>query len=121
MNEIDDQLLKSVATQLMTGEIVEVAGHRLPVRKTGRNRLKTVRFPMKEQDYEAIEQNPEKPTRWGKLASEGHAVVQFRNLVSGKYVAVSVDGKALVYGSKKSKQAGRDRSEKDREPGSHLG
>ena len=110
MREIDDQLLKSVATQLMTGGIVEVAGQRLLVRKTGRNRLKTVRFPMNGQHYEAIEQNPEKPSRWGKLASEGHAVVQFRDLVSEKYVAVSVDGKVLVYGSKKSNPAGGDSS-----------
>jgi len=113
MDEINDQLLKSVAAQLMKGETVEVTGQRLHVRKTGRNRLKTVRFPMNGQEHEAIEQNPEKPSRWGKLAREGHAVVQFRNIASGKYEAVSVDGKVLVYGGKKLKQASRQSSQKD--------
>jgi hypothetical protein len=49
-------------------------------------------------EYEAIEQNAEKPSRWGKLAREGHKVVQFRDVESGKYVAVAVDGKVRVYG-----------------------
>jgi hypothetical protein len=114
MDEIDEQLLKSVAAQLMTKEFVEVAGERLRVRTTSRNRLKTVQFPMKGQEYEAIEQNPEKLSRWGKLAREGHAVVQFRNLVSGKYDAVSVDGKLLVYGGKKSGRERRDSSDTSR-------
>src|SRR5262245_44454970 len=101
MDEVNEQLLMSVAAQLMTKEFVEVAGQRLRVRTTTRNRLKTVSFPMNGQEYEAIEQNPEKPSRWGKLAREGHAVVQFRNLMSGKYEGVSVDGKVVVYGRKK--------------------
>jgi hypothetical protein len=50
-------------------------------------------------DYQAIEQNPEKPSRWGKLAREGHQVVQFRDVATGKYVAVAVDGEVKIYGS----------------------
>jgi hypothetical protein len=46
---------------------------------------------------EAIEQNPEKASRWGKLAREGHQVVQFRDVEMGKYVAVSVDGIVKEY------------------------
>jgi hypothetical protein len=46
----------------------------------------------------AIEQNPEKPSRWGKLAREGHRVVQFRDLATQKYVAVVVDGEVREYG-----------------------
>ena len=49
-------------------------------------------------EYQAIEQNAEKPSRWGKLAREGHRVAQFRDIASGKYVAVVVDGKVTEYG-----------------------
>ena len=98
MEEIDPEVLKSVADQLMAGGMVELAGQTVVVRKTSRHRLKTARFQMNEHGYEAIEQNPEKPSRWGKLAREGHRVVQFRDVLSGKYVAAVVDGKVLVYG-----------------------
>jgi hypothetical protein len=49
-------------------------------------------------EYQAIEQNPEKPSRWGKLAREGHRVVQFRDLETQKYIAVVVDEKVMEYG-----------------------
>ncbi len=42
-------------------------------------------------EFEAIEKNPEKPSRWGKLAAD--EVVQFRDVLSGKYVAASLDGR----------------------------
>jgi hypothetical protein len=51
-------------------------------------------------EYQAIEQNAEKPSRWGKLAHEGHQVVQFRDLQTRKYVAVAVDGEVREYGRK---------------------
>lgn len=98
MTGIDAELLKSVALQMMSGGSVQAAGKRFPVRKTSRQRLKTVRFQMNQGEYEAIEQNPEKPSRWGKLARDGHGVVQFRDVLIGKYVAVAVDGKVRVYG-----------------------
>jgi hypothetical protein len=34
---------------------------------------------MDEREYQAIEQNAEKPSRWGQLAQEGHQVVQFKD------------------------------------------
>ncbi len=98
MGEIDPEVLKSVAEQLMAGGTVEVAGQMVVVRKTSRHRLKTARFQMNGHEYEAIEQNTEKPSRWGKLAREGHRVVQFRDVLTGKYVGVAVDGKVRVYG-----------------------
>lgn len=49
---------------------------------------------------EEIEQNPEKPSRWGQLAREGHQVVQFKHVQTNKFVAVSVDGKVRVYGAR---------------------
>lgn len=115
----DHEILQSVAEQMM-GESADSylsqnqreAGrtqlsHRLPdivveakswpVTRTGVSRLRMVRFAMGGSEYQAIEQNPEKPSRWGKLARDGHKVVQFRDVKSGKYVAVVVDGKVTEY------------------------
>jgi hypothetical protein len=50
-------------------------------------------------EYQAIEQNAEKPSRWGQLAREGHRVVQFKDTESNRFVAVAVDGKITVYPS----------------------
>ncbi len=54
---------------------------------------------MEEREFEAIEQNPEKPSRWGKLAREGHQVVQFKDVGTNNFVAVAVDGEVTEYGS----------------------
>lgn len=95
---LDVELMTAVAEQMMGGNKVEVGGRIWFVKRTSSQRLKTVRFEMAGQEYQAIEQNPEKPSRWGKLAREGHRVVQFRDLATGKYVAVAVDGKVKEYG-----------------------
>jgi hypothetical protein len=95
---MDEETMKAVAEQLMTADMVTVGGQSVRVRKTSRHRLKTAHFTMGGREYEAIEQNPEKPSRWGKLAAEGHRVVQFRDVESNKYVGVVVDGKVTKYG-----------------------
>jgi len=77
---------------------VTVNGKTSPVMRTGSRRFRTVRFAMGGREYQAIEQNPEKPSRWGQLAREGHRVVQFRDLQTQKYVAVVVDDKITEYG-----------------------
>ncbi|MFZ3189675.1 MAG: hypothetical protein WA180_14520 [Candidatus Sulfotelmatobacter sp.] len=48
--------------------------------------------------FDAIEQNPDKPSRWGKLARDKHQVVQFRDVEAHKYLAVAVDGVVREYG-----------------------
>ncbi len=53
---------------------------------------------MSGREFEAIEQNRKKPSRWGQLARENHQVVQFRDVVTKKYVAVVVDGEVTEYG-----------------------
>jgi len=98
MPELDRATMKSVAEQLLHESAVKLEEETVPVRKTSRHRLKTARFEMNGREYEAIEQNPEKPSRWGKLAADGHRVVQFRDLESNKYIGVSVDGKVTVFG-----------------------
>jgi hypothetical protein len=95
---LDIALMESIADQLMAGVQAKVEGKALPVKRTSYQRLKMVKFDMNGREYQAIEQNPEKPSRWGQLARAGHKVVQFRNLATGKYVAVAVDGKVKEYG-----------------------
>jgi len=78
------------------GEVV-VAGEALMVQRVGGGRLKTVKFRMNGRAYQAIEQNPERPSRWGQLARSGHQVVQFKEVATNQYVAVAVDGEVRGY------------------------
>lgn len=94
---LDHDALSSVAEQMMRGLEVTVEGKASRVTRTGAQRLRTVRFVMGGKEYQAIEQNPEKPSRWGKLAREGRRVVQVRDLGTQKYVAAVVDGKVTQY------------------------
>jgi hypothetical protein len=91
------ETFSSLATQLMSGDHVIVEGKRVPVNRVGSGHLRMVAFKLSGRMFEAIEQNPDKPSNWGKLAREGHQVVQFRDLESHRYVAVSVDGKVTEY------------------------
>jgi hypothetical protein len=95
---LDLAVMASVATQMMSGGEVTVNGQTAAVKRTSVQRLKAVRFKMDGREYEAIEQNAAKPSRWGELARAGHHVVQFRETASGRYVAVAVDGKVQEYG-----------------------
>lgn len=82
----------------MTRDDVDVDGKRLRVRRTSSSRLRVVNFSMSGREYEAIEQNPGKPSRWGQLARDAHRVVQFKDAETNRFVAVAVDGKVQVYG-----------------------
>lgn len=96
---LDHDLLSSIATQLMSGTQIKLNDNVLPVRRTSSQRLKAVAFELNGKKYEAIEQNPEKPSRWGQLAREGHQVVQFKDAETNRFVAVSIDGKIKEYGA----------------------
>jgi hypothetical protein len=95
---IDAELLRSIASQLMTKTSVSVEAQPVPVRRASRRHLKTAAFTVGGHEYQAIEQNPEKPSRWGQLARSGHQVVQFKDAETNKFVAVSVDGEVTFYG-----------------------
>ena len=97
---LDLAVMKSVAEQLMSGSAVVVGGRNFRVTRTGSRRFRTVRLVAGGEEYQAIEQNPEKPSRWGQLARQGHRVVQFRDLQTQKYVAAVVDGEGHAYGRK---------------------
>lgn len=98
MADFDTDVMQAVAEQLMGGSTVTTAAQKLKIDRVGKKRLRMARFEMNGREYEAIEQNPEKPSAWGKLTRQGHRVVQFRDVESNKYVAVSVDGKIKLYG-----------------------
>jgi hypothetical protein len=96
----EQKVLQSVAMQLMNGEEVTLdeGGQTLRVKRVGSGRLRMVQFKLHGRIFEAIEQNREKPSRWGLLAREKHQVVQFRDVATHKYVAVAVDGEITEYG-----------------------
>jgi hypothetical protein len=83
----------------MNGHEVVLDGETLPVTRVGSGRLRSVRFRMNGRELVAIEQNRQKPSRWGQLARQGRQVVQFQDLATKKYVAVAVDGEVTEYGS----------------------
>jgi hypothetical protein len=87
------EMLASVAMQIMAGDYVTLADQKIRVKRIGSGRLRMVQFRLNGRMLEAIEQNPEKPSRWG----EKHHVVQFMDAETHKYVAVSVDGKIREY------------------------
>jgi len=92
-----EKALASVAAQLMNGEEVLLEDQKIRVRRVGSGRLRMVQFRFNGRTLEAIEQNRDKPSRWGQLAREKHQVVQFRDVETHKYVAVSVDGAVHQY------------------------
>jgi hypothetical protein len=96
----EQKVLQSVAMQLMNGEAVALDedDQKLKVKRVGSGWLRMVQFKLNGRMFEAIEQNREKPSRWGQLAREKHQVVQFRDLGTHKYVAVAVDGEITQYG-----------------------
>jgi hypothetical protein len=95
---LDHEKLSSVAQEMMAGSVVSGGGKTAKVERTGAQKLRTLRFELDGREYQMIEQNPEKPSRWGKLARDGHQVVQVRDVELGKYVAAVVDGKVREYG-----------------------
>ena len=101
---IEAETLKSIATQLMTSTSVSVDGKSISVRHTSRQHLRTAAFTVGGREYRAIEQNPEKPSRWGQLARSGHQVVQFKDAERNKFVAVVVDGEVTFYGASKNQR-----------------
>jgi hypothetical protein len=96
-------LLRSVAAQVMNRPEVVIKGgneeeQKSRVTRVGGGRLRTVRVRINGREIQAIEQNREKPSRWGQLARKGHQVVQFQDVVTRKYLAVVVDGEVTEYG-----------------------
>lgn len=97
---LDAELLKSISAQLMASTSLRVDGKSIPVRRTSQQRLRTAAFNVRGHEYQAIEQNPEKPSRWGQLARSGRQVVQFKDAENNRFIAVVVDGEVTFYGQR---------------------
>jgi hypothetical protein len=93
----EKEVFATVANQIMVSGIVEIEGKRYPVKRSSAQLLRMATFVVEGAEFTAIEQNPEKPSRWGKLARDGHKVVQFMDVETGRFVAVSVDGEVKSY------------------------
>ena len=96
-SEIPRAAFEVVAKQMLAAGSVEIDGHNFPIRRTSAQHLKTVKFTVDGHEYTAIEQNPDKPSRWGQLARAGHKVIQFKDQATNRFVAVSVDGQVKEY------------------------
>jgi hypothetical protein len=96
----EQKVLQSMAMQLMSGDEVVLDDQKIRVKRVGHGRLRMVEFQLNGRLFEAIEQNPEKASRWGKLAREKYQVVQFRDVATQKYAAVAVDGEITEYGGR---------------------
>lgn len=104
---LDRDVFSSVANQLLSRDTVELNGKSLTIRRTSGQGLRIVSFHIGEREFQAIEQNPEKPSRWGQLARAGHKVVQFKDAAHNRFIAVAVDGKITEYGLLTARKRGR--------------
>ena len=77
------------------GSTVELGGRTIRVGRTRSQGLRTVEVTYHDVRLEGIEQNPLKPSRWGKLAQEGKKIMQFR--LGSRYVGNVCDGVLLRY------------------------
>ena len=82
-------------------EEIERAGRSERVGRTRSQGLRTIAFRVGEFAFEGIEQNPEKPSRWGQLARDGQRIMQFRS--GGRYVANVCEGRLTRYPMWRSK------------------
>lgn len=69
-----------------------------PIRRTSRAKLREVDFKFGGTALRGVEQNASTNSRWAKLARDGKQVMQF--LDAGRYFAVVVDGKVILYTGK---------------------
>jgi hypothetical protein len=78
-----------------SSNLVEVDGHRFPVRRTQRHRLRQVDFEFGGKPLRGLEQNPSAKSKWAELARNGKKVMQF--LSGGRYIANVADGVLTLY------------------------
>jgi len=79
---------------------VDVAGQKIRVTQTRAQGLLVVLFRFEEHVIEGIEQNPQKASRWAKLAQEGKRIMQFR--INRRYIGNVCEGQLLRYPAWKS-------------------
>jgi len=82
----------------MNGAEVALDDQTMRVIRLGSGRLRSVRFLMNGRTIVAIEQNRNKPSRWGELAKKVTKVVQFSRLGDQEVSCCGVDGEVTEYG-----------------------
>jgi len=89
--------LISIWQQVMEEEAAEVKleSGSYRVKKTRSTHVKTLNFEYGEYLFTALEQNPEKKSRWAKMAKRGHKIMQFNYL--GHFFGNVVDGKLTKF------------------------
>jgi len=79
---------------------VEIDQRKYRVTLTRGQGLRVVSFVYQDRIIEGIEQNPQKDSRWAKLAREGKRIMQFR--INRRYIGNVCEGKLLRYPAWKS-------------------
>jgi len=74
---------------------VELDGRKYRVTRTRSASLRVVSLLYENHLIEGIEQNPDKESRWAKLAQEGKRIMQFR--LGRRYIGNVCEGKLLRY------------------------
>ncbi len=94
-----EEALIAVWRQVMVDDAkaVTLNDETYPVRRTSRSKLREVDVTVEGKPMRGVEQNPNTTSRWAKLAKDGKKVMQF--LENGRYAAVVVDGKVILYHS----------------------
>ena len=77
-------------------DLVKLGGKTYPVRQNKSKRLATVEFVFEGETIIGIQHNPNTKSKWAEQARAGKKVMQF--IQEGRYVAVVVDGKVILYG-----------------------
>jgi len=88
MKNLQDVSLK-VYKAIFGANLLEIDGVIYPIRETSRSKLRHVNI----EDYSFIEQNPNKTSKWARMAQEGHRIIWI--LKGKRYVAMVKDEKFL--------------------------
>lgn len=86
-------------TLVERADIVKLGAKRYPVSTSRQKRLRQVEFVFDGNTIMGIEQNPKTKSRWAHMAQSGKKVMQF--IQDGRYIAVVVDGKVILYTKQK--------------------
>lgn len=93
---IDDALVSVWKQVLVDGKTEVVLGRRrFPVRWIRSKQLRAVDIVVGQRLFSAIEQNPDKSSRWASLAREGKRIVQIK--YDNRFVANVCEGEILHY------------------------
>ncbi len=95
MMGLEEVALKAFKAIFEEGTVMEVDGILYPVEETSQSKLRRVSI----EGYSFIEQNPEKASRWARMAREGHSIMWV--LKGKRFVARVEDGRFYSFRKEK--------------------